>query len=128
MSLAAKINSKLQRLRDRSAARAIDSLNVTPLTVVTRTASGETRLVISPEPVIQRVNPRTVALFESTNIKVGINDYQVTGLSAAYTEAQLTGKGKYYIVDGSIRCNEVMGTLNNGSFSWTMILTRMPNQ
>ena len=128
MSLAAKIITKLQRLRDRSATRAIGAPDVLPLTVVTRTASGETQLVISPHPTIQMVNPRTVALFESTNIKIGIDDYQVSGISAAYTEAQLTGKGKYYIVNGSIRCNEVMGTIDNKSFSWSMILTRMPNR
>ena len=102
--------------------------NVLPLTVVTRTASGETSLEILPHPTILRVSPRTVALFESTNIKVGIDDYQVSGISAAYTEAQLTGKGKYYIVDGSIKCNEVMGTIENKSFSWEIILTRMPNR
>lgn len=128
MSLANKIISKLQGLRDRSAARAIGAPNVLPLTVVTRTASGETSLEILPHPTIQRVNPRTVALFENTNIKVGVDDFQVSGISAAYTEDQLTGKGKYYIVDNSIKCNEVMGTLKNKSFSWEIILSRMPNR
>ena len=115
-------------MRDRLAGDAIGAPNVLPLTVVTRTASGETSLEILPHPTILRVSPRTVALFESTNIKVGIDDYQVSGISAAYTEAQLTGKGKYYIVDGSIKCNEVMGTIENKSFSWEIILTRMPNR
>lgn len=128
MSLATKIISKLQGLRDRQAGKAIGAPNVLPLTVVTRTAEGETRLEILPPPTILRVNPRTVALFESTNIKVGVDDFQVSGISAAYTEEQLTGKGKYYIVDGSIRCNEVMGTIENKSFSWEIILTRMPNR
>ena len=128
MSLAAKLITKLQSLRDRSAARAIGAPNVLPLTVVTRTASGETSLEILPHPTILRVNPRTVALFESTNIKVGVDDFQVSGISAAYTEEQLTGKGKYYIIDNSIKCNEVMGTIDNKSFSWSMILTRMPNR
>lgn len=128
MSLASKLITKLQPLRDRLAGDAIGAPNVLPLTVVTRTASGETSLEILPHPTILRVSPRTVALFESTNIKVGIDDYQVSGISAAYTEAQLTGKGKYYIVDGSIKCNEVMGTIENKSFSWEIILTRMPNR
>ena len=128
MSLASKIITKLQGLRDRQAGKAIGAPNVLPLTVVTRTAEGETRLEILPPPTILRVNPRTVALFESTNIKVGVDDYQVSGISAAYAEAQLTGKGKYYIVDGSIKCNEVMGTLENKSFSWEIILTRMANR
>jgi hypothetical protein len=128
MSLANKLITKLQGLRDRRAGDAIGAPNVLPLTVVTRTASGETRLEILPHPTILRVNPRTVALFESTNIKVGIDDYQVSGISAAYTEAQLTGKGKYYIVDNSIKCNEVMGTIENKSFSWEIILTRIPNR
>ena len=128
MSLANKLITKLQPLRDRLAGDAIGAPNVLPLTVVTRTASGETSLEILPHPTILRVSPRTVALFESTNIKVGIDDYQVSGISAAYTEAQLTGKGKYYIVDGSIKCNEVMGTIENKSFSWEIILTRMPNR
>ena len=128
MSLASKLITKLQPLRDRLAGDAIGAPNVLPLTVVTRTASGETSLEILPHPTILRVSPRTVALFESTNIKVGIDDYQVSGISAAYTEAQLTGKGKYYIVDGTIKCNEVMGTIENKSFSWEIILTRMPNR
>ena len=128
MSLASKIIAKLQGLRDRQAGKAIGAPNVLPLTVVTRTAEGETRLEILPPPTILRVNPRTVALFESTNIKVGVDDYQVSGISATYTEAQLTGKGKYYIVDNSIKCNEVMGTIENKSFSWEMILTRMQNR
>ena len=128
MSLASKIIAKLQGLRDRQAGKAIGAPNVLPLTVVTRTAEGETRLEILPPPTILRVNPRTVALFESTNIKVGVDDYQVSGISAAYTEAQLTGKGKYYIVDNSIKCNEVMGTIENKSFSWEIILTRMQNR
>lgn len=128
MSLAAKIITKLQSLRDRQAGKAIGAPNVLPLTVVTRTASGETRLEILPHPTILRVSPRTVALFENTNIKVGVDDYQVTGISAAYTEEQITGKGKYYIVDNSIKCNEVMGTIDNKSFSWEMILTRMQNR
>lgn len=128
MSLASKIITKLQGLRDRQAGKAIGAPNVLPLTVVTRTAEGETRLEILPPPTILRVNPRTVALFESTNIKVGVDDYQVSGISATYTEAQLTGKGKYYIVDNSIKCNEVMGTIENKSFSWEMILTRMQNR
>lgn len=128
MSLASKIITKLQGLRDRQAGKAIGAPNVLPLTVVTRTAEGETRLEILPPPTILRVNPRTVALFESTNIKVGVDDFQVSGISAAYTEAQLTGKGKYYIVDNSIKCNEVMGTIDNKSFSWELILTRMPNR
>jgi hypothetical protein len=128
MSLAVKIITKLQSLRDRLAGDAIGAPNVLPLRVVTRTASGETSLEILPHPTILRVNPRTVALFENTNIKVGIDDYQVSGISAAYTEEQLTGKGKYYIVDGSIKCNEVMGTIENKSFSWEIILTRMPNR
>lgn len=128
MSLASRIITKLQGLRDRQAGKAIGAPNVLPLTVVTRTAEGETRLEILPPPTILRVNPRTVALFESTNIKVGVDDFQVSGISAAYTEAQLTGKGKYYIVDNSIKCNEVMGTIENKSFSWEIILTRMPNR
>lgn len=128
MSLASKLINKLQGLRDRLAGDAIGAPNVLPLTVVTRTASGETSLEILPHPTILRVNPRTVALFENTNIKVGVDDYQVSGISAAYTEEQLTGKGKYYIVDGSIRCNEVMGTIENKSFSWEIILTRMQNR
>lgn len=128
MSLASKIIAKLQGLRDRQAGKAIGAPNVLPLTVVTRTAEGETRLEILPPPTILRVNPRTVALFESTNIKVGVDDFQVSGISAAYTEAQLTGKGKYYIVDNSIKCNEVMGTIENKSFSWEIILTRMANR
>ena len=128
MSLASKLITKLQPLRDRLAGDAIGAPNVLPLTVVTRTASGETLLEILPHPTILRVSPRTVALFENTNIKVGIDDYQVSGISAAYTEAQLTGKGKYYIVDGTIKCNEVMGTIENKSFSWEIILTRMPNR
>ena len=128
MSLASKLITKLQPLRDRLAGDAIGAPNVLPLTVVTRTASGETSLEILPHPTILRVSPRTVALFESTNIKVGIDDYQVSGISAAYTEAQLTGKGKYYIVDGTIKCNEVMGTIENKSFSWEIILTRMPSR
>jgi hypothetical protein len=128
MSLANKITTKLQGLRDRLAGGAIGAPNVLPLTVVTRTASGETSLEILPHPTILRVNPKTVALFESTNIKVGVDDFQISGISAAYTEAQLTGKGKYYIVDGRIKCNEVMGTIENKSFSWEIILTRMPNR
>jgi|GEM_PF-4689193 len=126
--------SQLQAVRDEFAGLATGLPNIVSLTVVNRN-SGMNYLIIEPSPWINVVPAKMVALLGQAGIQVGVNDYEVKGISTKYTQDQLTGIGIHYLVGadvstgipvGGILCQEVMGTLNNGrsGICWNMVLTR----
>jgi hypothetical protein len=127
--------SQLQAVRDEFAGLATGLPNTAmSLTVVNRN-SGTNYLIIDPTPYINNVSAKMVAMLGEAGIQVGVQDYDVKGISAKYTEEQLTGIGIHYLIGadvssgvpvGGILCQEVMGTLNNGrsGICWDIVLTR----
>ena len=127
--------SQIQGVRDEFAGLATGlPNNLLSLTVVNRN-SGTNYLIIKPNPFINDIPAKMVALLGQAGIQVGVNDYDVKGISAKYTQDQLTGIGIHYLIGadvstgvpvGGIVCQEVMGTLTNkrSGISWDIVLTR----
>lgn len=131
----AHLQSQIQPTRDRVAEFASGTSNIEGLVVVKRTSIKTTYLEIKPDPWINNVTAKMVSFLGQAGIQVGVNDFDVKGISAKYTQEQLNGIGISYIVGadmstgipvGGILCQEVMGTLNNtrSGISWDIVLTR----
>lgn len=125
-------------MRDEFATLAEGLPDVPTLVIVKRTNQATTYLKIEPSPTITNVPAKMIALFGEAGITVGVNDFNVRGISCKYTEAQLAGSGISYLVGadmatgvpvGGIVCNAVMGTIDGiKGLSWNMILSRKPNR
>ncbi len=130
--------SEVQGVRDEFATLAEGLPDVPTLVIVKRTNQATTYLKIDPSPSITIVPAKMVALFGEAGITVGVNDFNVRGISCKYTEEQIVGSGISYLVGadmatgvpvGGIVCNAVMGTIDNGGgLSWDMIITRKSNR
>jgi len=127
--------TQTQKARDEFAGLAVGLPNIEGLIVVKRVGTVTTYLEIIPAPYINNVPAKMVALFDQAGVKVGVNDFEVKGISAKYTEAQLSGNGISYIVGavmaagvpvGGIACNDVMGTIDKDRSGncWDLVLTR----
>lgn len=95
---------------------------------------------INPRPRITFVSPRTIAAFQSvSDVQITMDDFQVKGISTAYTAEQLgkQGTGYSYFVDGvlnndrtavvsGIECDFVGMTLGS-TITWDMVLRRRPD-
>lgn len=62
---------------------------------------NDTYLQILPNPSIRQASANLIAFMQSRNIRVERDTIQVQGISKLYTRENLTGRGKYYIVDGT---------------------------
>lgn len=72
-------------------------------TLIVVDRANNTRLQITPNPSIRFISSRMDAAFlRSYNLQVELDTLQVSGISKAYTEGQLTGTGFHYVVDGAI--------------------------
>lgn len=130
--------SEIQGVRDEFATLAEGLPDVPTLVIVKRTNQATTYLRIDPSPSIAPVPAKMIALFGEAGIQVGVNDFNVRGISCKYTEEQIVGSGISYLVGaemvndvpvGGIVCNAVMGTIDNGGgLSWDMVLTRKQNR
>lgn len=133
------ITQYFQKTRDLVAVGAQDfSLpNCRSLIVVKRQQGGQTLYwEINPRPMIETVNPRLVELYEDIEgIELELDDLS-TKISAAYTEAQIVGRGISYVVDGELvdgkpvggfEADKVTGTnITRRDLHWEIILRRRP--
>lgn len=135
--------AQMIRLRDLAAPLALGVPTMRSLVVCKRRLEPGTQriaaayLAIAPSPHIQQATPRTANAYRSMGIDIEMTDYEVSGLSRAYTREQLVGTDISYYVDGVL--DEPGTTLISGqacdfvglTFStlcWNLVLRRRPDQ
>ena len=104
------IVSTLNSLRDSLVplANNWDQMHNRSFFVVDRLNNSYTR--ISPNPSVRNASSQLIMFMQSRNIRVERDTIQVQGISKTYTRDDLTGRGKYYVVDGV----EVNGAIVGG--------------
>ncbi len=85
-----------------------DQIHNRSLFVVDRLNSTYFR--ITPNPSIRSSSSQLIAFMQSRNIRVERDTKQVQGISKSYTREDLTGRGKYYVIEGE----EVNGAIVGG--------------
>jgi hypothetical protein len=85
-----------------------DQIHNRSLFVVDRLNSTYFR--ITPNPSIRSASSQLIAFMQSRNIRVERDTKQVQGISKSYTREDLTGRGKYYVIEGE----EVNGAIVGG--------------
>lgn len=108
--------SQSQAIRDRLA-QLSDRFNSHLIRQLSIVRDGK-EITISPNPRIEQTSVNPDAIEGMNNLKGVAKKYNVSGVSKAYSRGEIEQEGTTFLIDRTIKCYLVPGTVKENTITW----------